>query len=82
MLRQRSRLVDAVSKTAGEKIKDYMKKFWSGFITYSAILSLHQDMIGKEKLLKVYELTWIDPLITVPLAIITIIIATFLYNAD
>ncbi len=40
---------------------------------YACVRSLSQDMVGKEGYLKIVEAGWIDPIFTVPLAIIALI---------
>lgn len=59
-----------------------MNKFMSGAIWVLSMDSLNQDMIGKDKLLEIYEFIWIDWRITVPLAIIGLIVSFILYYKE
>lgn len=50
-----------------------IRYFVFGFFTYWALLSLNQDMLGKEKYLKLVETGWVDAKITVPIALLVLI---------
>jgi hypothetical protein len=54
----------------------------AGMIINTGIDSLYQDMIGKEMYIKAINDLWISSYITVPFAIIGIIIAIILINVD
>jgi hypothetical protein len=57
-----------------------IKSFWHGAISYWALNSLHQDILGKEGYIQKVQTNWIDSMITIPLAIIVIIfVAVDLY---
>jgi hypothetical protein len=52
--------------------------FMAGWIMHSCFTSLIQDFIGKEKYLKMTDENWIDKAVSIPFAIVGIIIALFL----
>jgi hypothetical protein len=52
--------------------------FMAGWIMHSCINSLAQDFLGKEKCLKMIDENWIDKAVSIPFAIVGIIIALFL----
>jgi len=51
-----------------------MNKFFGGWLCSSGLTSLHQDYYGKAEYLRLVNEHWIDPNITVPLALIMIIL--------
>jgi len=59
-----------------------MKKFFAGFIMHSAMISLYQDIVGKENYIAAMKHLWITPWITVPLALLAIIVAVALFEWD
>ncbi len=59
----------------------YNRKFWAGFFFHVCLLSLNQDMIGKENYIRMMELGWIDWRLTVPLALIGIYGCALLYKS-
>ncbi|MEZ4483618.1 MAG: hypothetical protein R2864_03175 [Syntrophotaleaceae bacterium] len=50
-------------------MKLWFTLFMAGWLANSAIRSLQQDMLGKEKCLAMYEAAWVSPAYTVPIAI-------------
>lgn len=56
--------------------------FWSGFVTCQAIYSLYQDYLGKERYLQMVNEEWLSAGITVPLALILLIFAYYLYKEN
>jgi hypothetical protein len=48
--------------------------FLHGMVVYGCIKSLYQDIIGKEAYLQEAERNWMDASITVPLAIILLVL--------
>lgn len=56
-----------------------MKKFWAGVLTHMATISLYQDFHGKQGYIDLIRKNWIDASITVPFALILIVIAIYLY---
>ena len=58
------------------------KVFCAGILFESALKSIQQDIHGKEAYLKIVDAGWVSAWITVPMAIIFIIFAIFLYNSD
>ena len=58
-----------------------MNKYWSGFMTHVALLSLYQDFLGKDKYLQAADLLWVSWKITVPLALVLLILALMLFHS-
>lgn len=58
-----------------------MKKFIAGGLVMMALISLEQDMMGKEKYLHLLSDAWVSPLYTVPIALAVIVIAFCLYHS-
>jgi hypothetical protein len=56
----------------------FIKLILGGWLLHSAADSLYQDALGKEQFMRLVDVTWIDPLITVPLAILTLLLAYWL----
>ena len=52
----------------------------SGFISFWAIRSLWQDAIGQEAYIQSCRDHWADPTVTVPLAVILLLIAYRFHN--
>ena len=63
-------------------MKEKWYKFISGFLFYSAITSLWQDMLGKEAYIELAYQKWIPASKTVPMAIILLIISMYLFVND
>ena len=55
-----------------------MKKFFSGILIYTGIISLNQDFMGKENYIEWANTHWIDAKITIPIAICFILIGLLL----
>lgn len=56
-----------------------VRYFWYGFIAHLCASSINQDLMGKEKYIKAVDLFWIDSSITLPFAIIILIIVLALF---
>jgi hypothetical protein len=54
------------------------KFFFTGYIFHGALNSLYQDFLGKDKYLKMADAGWLDPWITVPLALIFLVIVVMI----
>ena len=59
-----------------------MKKFFAGVVVHASILSLSQDMMGREQYLKYVEAAWLSSTYTVPLAILGIMAGFALYKSN
>jgi len=55
--------------------------FWVGVMVCMALRSLQLDYIGKEKFIELCQNSWIDPKITVPLAIVLLLFAYLGYRS-
>jgi hypothetical protein len=56
-------------------MKPWLKAFVAGWLVSSSIDSINQDLMGKEKFLHVASALWLSAWITVPLALIGLVIA-------
>jgi hypothetical protein len=56
-------------------MKPWLKLFCAGYLFHTALQSLYQDAIGKEKYLRIADLMWVDAWYTVPLATAILIVA-------
>lgn len=63
-------------------MKRQLQALVAGCIGHAAIISLIQDIYGKEKYLAVVNAGWLSAWITVPLAIFTLVISLFLWAAS
>ena len=54
-----------------------MFKVLGGWTLAFAIMSLHQDYLGKEGYIQYTQENWIDPSITVPWALISLILGVY-----
>lgn len=61
--------------------KGKLKAFFAGYLTCIAFESLRQDIMGKEKFLQWANEHWISAWITVPEAILLLIIAMLIYRS-
>lgn len=57
-----------------------MNKFWAGVLTAISYISLRQDYLGKDEYLRLVNDKWIDPGITVPLALALLVCAWVTYH--
>jgi hypothetical protein len=55
-----------------------MKLFWAGWLAHMGLTSLHQDYYGKAHYIELVQDKWIDPSITIPLALALLVIAFYL----
>jgi hypothetical protein len=55
-------------------MKPWMMLFSAGWLANSAFRSLHRDALGQEKYSRLIDDTWICSWITVPVAIIALVI--------
>ena len=53
----------------------------SGAIATGAIISLIQDMMGRERTLEMVRESWVDAAYTVPIALLMLLVASGLYSA-
>lgn len=51
-----------------------MSNFWRGIITALCGVSLYQDFLGKEEYIRRVEACWTDSNVSVPLAVLVLII--------
>ena len=54
----------------------------SGALFYACITSLYQDIYGKGRYLAMVEDYWVDAWITVPLAIVVMILVVSIWHKD
>lgn len=57
-------------------------KFYSGCLATVAYLSLSQDYYGKEEYIRRVSMGWVDGSITIPLALILLVVSLILYHND
>ena len=57
-----------------------MNRFFAGYLIALCIESLYQDFLGKEKYIAFISNNWIEPVYSVPIAIVGIIVAGFLFR--
>lgn len=53
--------------------------FWCGFVNACAVASLYQDYWGLEKMQELMADHWIDSSISVPIAIVVLVISVLAY---
>jgi hypothetical protein len=58
------------------------KHFFSGVLFHIALVSLVQDFYGKEQYTKIIEAAWVSPVLTVPLALILLVVSLVLAYAS
>lgn len=56
------------------------KKFAAGILTFWAVQSLQMDCLGMDGTIRHIANNWVSPWVTVPLAIVVLVIAAFLCN--
>lgn len=56
-----------------------MNKFLAGAAFHSAIMSLFQDCIGKEGYIDIVNRHWIDPRISVPIALLIVVLSMMMF---
>lgn len=57
-----------------------LSRFWIGFLSCSCLYSLAQDALGKEEYLRLIEEHWVSGVVSVPLAVLGLIVATWMYQ--
>ena len=73
-------LLDTALSMGGNGKMKIANKYVAGIIMYSAVNSLYQDVIGKEGYIERISNGWISSWITVPLAILFLVVSVWLYK--
>jgi hypothetical protein len=65
------------------KAKEYRARwFWCGVFAHAAYYSLMQDFVGQKNYMKLVQERWISAWITVPLAIIALLVIFMVKKAE
>lgn len=56
-------------------MKPWLALFLAGYLTCTALRSLQQDLLGKEKYIAMCDAAWVDGGITIPLALLMLVAA-------
>jgi hypothetical protein len=63
-------------------VKKSTKLFLAGVLSYSAILSISQDIYGLERYIVYIRENWIDSSITIPLALFMLTVSFILWKMN
>jgi hypothetical protein len=53
--------------------------FWAGNLLACAVISLFQDYLGQEAVIRCVQTRWVDEFVSVPLAVLLFLLATQVY---